>query len=324
MKPTPDKEQADRVNAELGQDCQDILHDIRAIILLAGQVRPSKLHTSLRRSVLDLPADAQQTLMDIWRRQAETLAAAIGADKLPLRILINTKSPEPTVKASAQCRRTDVRVEYDVQEYRGTGGVLRDLVEVYDDDHRIVVANGAQLVVGSLTEEVLAMARRGGDISLTVTGNATPTGVMLIRCGALRSISPVGFVDLKEQALPAIARRHKVTVVTRQRPIAYSVRTRGDYLEALLHQHRRQAGLLDDYSPFAENTGATVSIVEPGSNVAPTARIYDSVVLAGARVESEATLVHSIICAGGVVGRRQTVSNSVIANGANGGGTERK
>lgn len=292
-------------------------NNIRAVILLSGYVRPTELCAGLQRSVLDLPIDSKRSVLGVWADQATMLAQALGVKRLPVRILVNGRAARPSVRRSTMGGRINVRVELDAGEYRGTGGVLADLGAAYDDDDRIVVANGGQLVVESLTNAVLAMVEAGGDVSLISHRDGSPTGLMLIRCGVLRSISPVGFVDLKEQALPQIAASHKVTVVNRDRPIGLSTRRRADYLRALFQYHRRLANRDNVSDAFAEEWKPTFSIIEPGARVDPTARVHDSVVLRGGRVERGATLIHSIVCVGGVVRRKQMVTDRVIVGGGN-------
>ena len=284
---------------------------IRALVLLSGVVRSTELSVGLRRSVLDLPVDGEHSVLDAWQQHATALAQMLRAEELPVRIMVNHRAARPTVRPSGD-HLIRVRAEADAGEYRGTGGVLRDLAESYNGDDYIVVANGGQLMVESLPEVVLTLTEAGGDVSLISHQDGTPTGLMLVRCGVLRSIPAVGFVDMKEQALPGIATHHKVTVVNRERPVAVPIRTREDYLRALLRHHRRRAEGDDQISPLTERWRPTFAIVEAGADVNPTARIHDSVVLQGGRVEGGATVVHSIVCAGGVVRGGRIVTDRVV------------
>jgi hypothetical protein len=131
---------------------------------------------------------------------------------------------------------------------------------------------------------------------------------MLIRCGCLRGLPDVGFVDMKEQGLPQIAGEHVVRVVTRSRATGHSIRNRETYLRALRSWYRPQP---EPENPFAEDGRSSFALVEDGAEVDPTARIHDSVVLAGARVEAGASVIRSVICPGSVVPRRGTVIEEV-------------
>ena len=299
-----------------GRDLELVDHNILAVVLLAGQVRPTDLCAALQRSLLDLPVDAERTVLDVWRRQTHLLAEALGVERLPVRIMVNQQAVRPGVDPPLPGSRVNMRLELDAGEYRGTGGVLRDLAEAYEDDDRIVVANGGQLMAEPLAETVASLLRAGGDVSLISHTDGTPTGLMVIRCGALRSISAVGFSDMKEQALPRIATHRKVTVVDRYRPVALPIRTRNDYLRALRRWHSVNNGA----NPFAENWKPTFSIIEAGADVDPTARIHDSVVLRGGRVEAGASVVRSVGCAGGRVARKRMITDCVVAPTKNGNG----
>lgn len=301
-------------SVEASPSARKFLEDIRAVVILAGQIRPNGMASALGCSLLDLPVDAEQSLVDLWRRQAHYLAEMAGLLEIPLRILIADKDVRPTIgEASDGALRTATDVEVDAQEFRGTGGVLRDVIGDYEDHHRLVVVSGAQLPVGSLAEEVLVMARRGGDVVLLSSRGGQAQGLMVVRCEALRGIPGKGFVDFKEQALPAIAEEHPVAVVDRASVFAYPVRTRRSYLQALTHGHRKSGEADVGPSPFSENWKPLFSIVQPGAEVGANVRIYDSVILAGARVDEGATVVRSVVCDDSVVGRGQTVIDRLVS-----------
>jgi hypothetical protein len=278
-----------------------VLSRLRALVLLGGSVRPSPLAVATGRSVLDLPLDDSGSVLNGWLSQAADLAKSAGLEKLPVRVMVNHASPEPT---SADSRYFGTfRVERDLSEYRGTGGVLRDLANDYADDDLILVANGAQILVDPLPSIVASMARRGGHVSVVGHEDGTPSGVMLVTCKALRLIADSGFVDMKEQALPRIAREFDVRVLKRRRPTGLPVRTLEDYIQGLRYHHRRRLGKTGATDPLAEDWDPAFALVEPGAEVDPAARVHDSVVLAGATVEAGAVLVRSVVCPGGVVRR---------------------
>jgi hypothetical protein len=284
---------------------------IRAVILLAGLVRRTELSAKLRRAILNLPIDMDFSILDALRAQVAMLSRTLGVEKLPVRIIINRQAVQPTVRASDG--QSNVRLEIDAGEYRGTGGVLRDASEEYGEDDWIVVANGNQMILESLDEMVALLAKAGGDVTLMSHQDGTPAGLMLLRCGALRLIPKMGFVDMKEQALPRIAAHHKVSVVSRRRPMGIPVRGRGDYLRALFQYHRSRDDGDESTSAFVEKWRPTFSVIEVGAEVDSSARIHDSVVLRGGRVESGAAVVHSVVCPGGVVARGQVATDQVVA-----------
>ena len=294
------------------------LRRLRALVLLGGSVRPTALGVSTCRSVLDLPLDANGSVLTGWLDQAADLARSAGLEKLPVRVMVNHASPEPT---SADPRHYgSFRVERDLSEYRGTGGVLRDVANDYADDDWIVVANAAQILLEPLPAIVAALERAGGDVSVVSHEDGTPSGIMLVACKTLRLIAEAGYVDMKEQALPQIAANFDVRVLSRRRPTGLSIRTLEDYIHALRYHHRRKAGkpvavnseltpggdaLPDDWSPL-------FSLVEPGATVDPSARIHDSVVLDGGVVEAGAVLVRSVVCPGGTLRRDRTAMETFV------------
>jgi NDP-sugar pyrophosphorylase family protein len=151
-------------------------------------------------------------------------------------------------------------------------------------------------------------------VAILTQGDDAPCGLMLIRCGILRQIQSVGFVDLREQALPHIARSHRVHIVPTAGQALLPTRTREDYIRALRLHAAQERGLdLAAFDhPFAESWQTSFAIVEPGAVVHPSARIHDSVVLAGARVGREALVAYSVVGPGGVVPPRGTLVNEVL------------
>jgi N-acetylglucosaminyldiphosphoundecaprenol N-acetyl-beta-D-mannosaminyltransferase len=277
------------------------LHKLRAVVLLAGAVRPMPIAAATGRSILDLPLDSSKTILQQWIDQTQSLAQFAGLPQLPIRAMVNGHSPDPLGAATVSHL---VRVERDFGEYRGTGGLLRDLARDYDDDDLILVANAFQLLIDPLADIARAMARLGGQVGLVSHHDGTPSGLMLVTCKALRLISEAGYVDMKEQALPQIASRYDVSVLHRRRPTGLPIRSLSDYIFALRTHHRRSAGrpaITSD--PLAEDWRPTFSIVEDGAIVDPAASIHDSVILRGARVEPGAVAVRSVVCPRGIVRR---------------------
>ncbi|MFW6061967.1 MAG: hypothetical protein ACOC93_04080 [Planctomycetota bacterium] len=281
---------------------------LRACVLLSGVVRTTKLTSRLSRSLLDLPLDDNLSLLDLWRGEGAALAGEFDLGRMPLRVMVTAKSPRPMLTPAENGIR--VQVETDPVEYRGTAGLLRDLAEDYEDDEFMLVVNGGQLLLRPLPELTGDLLRSEGDVRLVSHSDGTPTGILLVRCGALRAVPSVGFVDLKEQALPRIAENYRVTVMDVEGATGLPIRTRADYLGALFYHHCRpedEAG-----EAFAERWQRTFCVVEEGAHVDDTARIHNSVVLRGGWIEPGATVVNSVVCQGGRVARGQTVIDRVV------------
>jgi hypothetical protein len=293
------------------------LSRLRALVLLGGSVRPTPLGLATGRSVLDLPLDENGSVFNGWLDQALDLARSIGLEKLPVRVMVNQKSPDPS---SADPRHYgNFRVERDLSEYRGTGGVLRDLAVDYADDDRILVANAAQVLLDPLPAIATALEGTGGDVTVVSHADGTPSGIMLVTCKTLRLIAENGYVDMKEQALPEIATRFEVRVLDRRRPTGLPIRTLEDYVQALRYHHRRKAGKKGAIDPLAEDWNPVFSLVEAGAAVDPTARVHDSVVLAGGAVEAGAVLVRSVVCPWGVLKSSKTAVETFVSPPRDGG-----
>ncbi len=293
---------------------------LKALVLLSGSVRPSVLSSTTQRSLLDFPIDADHTFLKYWQNQAVELARWLARQRLRVRVLLARHSLKP--RRPEKMHGISLRIERDPVEYRGIGGVLRDLAGDYEQDDYLLVASAAQLLLSPLTDLTAQLCvRRAGerspDVSIISHRDGTPCGLMLVRCGALCCIPQIGYVDMKEQALPMIAKRHRVRVVCPPQVSAIPVRTLSDYINALRWRHRSMAAF-DSQStynnPFAEDWQPAFRIVENSAVLSPHARLHDSVALRGARVERGAVVVRSVIGPGGVVAAGQVICEQLVGD----------
>lgn len=291
------------------------LAGLRAVVLLAGSVRPNQLRKAVGRFLLELPVDAQRCVMDIWHQQLTDAAVQWGHPRLPVRVIVDRTTALPT--NNPWDGRCDVRFEQDPFEYRGTGGLLRDLACQYGPDDSLLIVNAMQLPLEPIAGVVHAMSKVRGDVVLACRTDGSPTGIMRVRCGALRSIPEVGFVDLNEQALPAIAREYDVRVVRRERPFGMPIRTLSDYLDAIRAFHRRANAGGTPSNPFTEDWKPTFEVIEERAQVHESAVVHDSVVLSGGRVEAGAVLVRAVVCPGAVVPERVTAVDCLVTGAGN-------
>jgi NDP-sugar pyrophosphorylase family protein len=293
---------------------------LRAVVLRGGSIRPTPFRTAINRSIMDMPIEEGVRLMLYWQQQVVDLARAYDLDQLPTRVQVNRGSPLPAAaKAIDGCA---VSIERDRGEYRGTGGILRDLAEEYDDDDFILVANGGQILTHSLVEMLHQLHEVEADVSFVAHQDGAPSGLMLVRCEALRMISARGYVDMKEQALPAIARRFKVTHIEQRRATGLPLHSLQDYLAAVRWWHRHgaaQAHLGLDAIHSAEarvrESKTSFSIVESGATVDPTAHLHDCVVLRGAKVAEGAVVARSVLCAGSSLEANETAVDELLYAG---------
>lgn len=297
-----------QMNAEHGGIA---LNKLREVVLLAGSVRSPTLIHGIGRSVFDLPIASSVTVLQQWQQQVADLAQWAGCDELPIRIMLDRDALLPTLPDAIPGVR--ITVERDPVDFRGTGGILRDLASRFDDDDYLLIANAAQILIHPLITQVNELAQTGGDIAVVGHDDGTPCGLMLLRSEPLVSIPEIGYHDLKEQALPKIAQNYRVGVARRIHPGALPMRTLPDYIDALRWLHKAMTDRSAETDPFEEDWQPTFQILEPEVQVKSGARVHDSVVLRGARIERGAVLVRSIVAPGGVVKRDEMVVDRLIS-----------
>ena len=292
-------------------DATAILGRLRGLILLGGRVRPTSFSLGVLRPTLELPVVADARLIDHWLAGAEDVARLAGLEWLPTCVTVSDEADAPMAETPPGVSRRPAgafSVLRDGGEYRGTGGVLRDLAAAqnFSDDDYLLVCNAGQLMLDSLAVVAKALAHQGADVAVVAHDDGTPSGVTLLRVAALRHVAPVGYVDFKEQALPKIsAAGLSVAAVRCRRPTAASIRSMGAYIAALRQHHEKLAGRGRgaEPDPLAEDFDRRFSLVENGAEVDGSARVHDSVVLRGSRVEPGAVLVRSVVCEGAFVRR---------------------
>ncbi len=288
----------------------DPLQGLAGVVILAGSVRANQLRRATGRSPLEMPIGSSRTVMHEWCDRLADTAQAAGIAELPVRIMVDqAASPDFTTNQHGPLR---LRVERDPSAYRGTAGLLHDLAREYADDARLLVLHASQLPFASLGHALDYEHADSADVTIVADPQGAPSGIMLLRCGCLRNINTVGFVDLNEQALPSIAKKFDVRVHRTEQPVTRSLRTLSGYLETLRLYHHQRTGRMIHDGAFAEDWQASFQVLEGGAVINEKAVIHDSVVLAGARVEADAVIVRSVVCPGAVVGRGEHRIDRVV------------
>ena len=288
------------------------LQRLRSVLLLGGSIRPNDLRRGIGRSPLDLPIGDGRTVLDLWRDQVATMADAVRWESPNIRLLIDQRTTAPI--GTDAMSPVDVVTLQDRNELRGTGGVLRDVTEAFDDDDYVLVANAAQIFREPLLRIAAALTATAGEVALVAHDDGSPSSLALVRCGALRSIRSAGYIDFKEQFLPQIAGSNRVTVVRRRFAIGMPVRSLSEYIATLRVLHVERDGDQPTTDQFGEAWTPTFSVIESAGDVHLSAGIYDSVVLRGGRVERNAVLVRSVVCPGAVVPAGSTLIDRVVAS----------
>lgn len=258
---------------------------------------------------MTLPVGPEEAISDRWLTHLERAGAAFHWSHKPVRVMVDSGLTVPLNRVPADSLK--VSVEQDPSSFRGTGGLLSDIAAQYDEQASILMGYGSQLVVSDLAAALARVDERPADVTIFCLENGLPCGLILIRCGVLKGLNPVGYVDLNEQALPEIASRHDVRVIRLPRPLTYPVRTLPSYIHALRQDRRLAAG---DDTPWAERWQATFGLIEPGAQVHESVVLHDSVVLAGAQVEQGAVLVRSVVGPGAVVRGGEPVVDRIVSS----------
>ena len=288
-----------------------MLAGLRAVVVLAGAMRRSPLRRAAGRCMLNLPVTSERTILDCWRDQITALAKAFQFDRLPVRVMIDQATPCATQRSWPG--PVDLHIERDPLAYRGTGGLLRDVTEHYGDNELILVAQAPQLLLDPLPPIAEALATTDGDVRLLTRHDGSPGGIMLMRCGVLRQIPAIGFIDLKEQALPSIAEAHRVTATRWRGRAGVPIRTMSGYLDALRAYHRQLRDLPITEDPLHEDWQPTFRILEQGAIVDKSAVVHDSVILRDAVIGSGSVIVRSVVGGGGLVATEESVVDRVVS-----------
>ena len=279
------------------------LADVRAVILLAGQVGRSPLADGAGRSVLDLPVGGGRRLIDLWAEQLEECAKEHGFERIAVTISVDRGGRMPDLITRDASSRVEFSVTRDPTEYRGTAGVVSDLTRGYEGAARVIVAAAHQLMREPLALVVRDLAQYDEAVSIVPHKGGELAGAFLLRSARLHDVAEVGFVDLKEQAIPGARGHGPLHAVHREPGASLPIRTLEEYIDALraLHATAQGADRRPVSDPFAETWEPAFSIVEPGAQVGDGAFLQDSVVLAGAEVGRGAILARSLVCGGAVV-----------------------
>lgn len=288
---------------------------VRSVILLAGQVGRNPFADGVGRSILDLPVEPGRTVLDVWLEQLDGLARALDLSRLHVCVSVDRTGHLPRATTTAECPRVEIEAARDAGEYRGTAGVVKDLTKGYGDDDWVMVGAANQMQRESLVDVFEALKERGESVSVVPSGDGEVAGMFLLRCARLKDVPEVGFVDLKEQAIPAARGHAPLAVVRRPAGSLLPVRTLAEYVRTLRVIHgggdaNGPGASRED--PFGETWKSVFSIVESGAQVAGGAILQDAVVLAGGVVERGAVVARSVVCAGGTVQRGQHIVESIV------------
>ncbi|HYE61221.1 MAG TPA: hypothetical protein VD997_04425 [Phycisphaerales bacterium] len=289
---------------------------LTACVLLAGSLRASPLAAAARCSVLDLYLTPSETVLDVWMRHFEAIAAALD-QKPVVHVIYGAATPAPRVPKHSN--RLEFKLQEDAQQFRGPAGAVRDACSCYPPDATVLVVEAARYVSGDLTRMVAEHQSKNADITVACNEDSTPAGLFLIRCATLELVPTKGFTDLKEQWLKkALDKSHSVRVHRLRDGYSYELRTR----EGFLHAAAAAGGLTStsvrsstDSAVVPADSPDVVHAVRDDVSIGNRAVIVDSVVMPGASIGEDAVVARSILCPGARVNAGGTVVEGVVPAG---------
>ena len=288
------------------------LDNLKTCIFLDGSARRRSFVDAIDRSLFNLPLNNQTQIITPWMSNLESVATEIGRSSFPVRIVVDEITPPPEVSRTSDT--LSVAIETDPSNWRGSAGVLHDVTRGDDKEDFALVISGVQVLLSPLWNLIEEMAEADADITLLADPDGSSVGITLIRCGCLRDIAPIGFIDFKEQALPRLAARHVVRVVQARKPTAMPVRSRETYIAALRHWHQQHSRNELSSSGRVEDCWPAFSVVEQGAVIGSDVELLDSVVLSGAAIGSGTSVVQSVVCPGQRIGPNETVIRSLVGS----------
>jgi len=282
------------------------------ILVLAGGLAPSPLVSAAGASVLDLPVTTRSTLLR-HLIQAFQSCDEPALKSAPIRILCGGVVPPPAVPDDLSAH---VTIEFDRLDCRGPAGLLHDAAASGDPNHHIVVVDASRFVAGALPPLLSRHEDLNADVSVVTNADRSPSGIWVIRLGALQSVAAHGFVDLKEQWLERLhAAGARVLPLALSGPGCLPVRTLDDLLSCA-----RIAAVQPHLRPFSPRpvTGLITDpasrfrVICPGALVGPGAVVIDSIVMSGAVIGPDAVIARSLVCPGTLVQEGRELADCVV------------
>ena len=290
---------------------------LAAVVLLSGGRGMASFAEYTGRATLDLPIDGSNTLGTHWRQEVTALATHLALDHIDLLVVGGARLVSFGQDAPGIHHLCRVLQLPDSGEHRGTGGILRDLAARFADDQYLLVSTGSTLLLDTLVSLHERLSNAGAAVAFFAKDDE-PANLMLVRCGSLRDLPAVGFVDFKEQAIPKIKSNGSVSAILSDSAPALTMRNPMQYLEGLRRIHSGSVSgsatikLPPVPAAFAESWMPVFSIIEPGAEVEEGATIHDSVVLRGSRVGRGAIVARSVVPPAAVIGQDTVVSGKVL------------
>lgn len=277
-----------------------------AVLMLGGGIRPSPLGFAAGCSVLDLHIAPETTVLAMWR---DRWRSALGHGVMVRCLVAQGAAPPRSVSDG-------VTVEIDRRDYCGPAGAVRDAVEPLEDATLLVVHEGASYPACDVGEAVRRHIESGADATVCMNADGSPAGMYFCRAEHFRTVSRVGFTDLKEQLLPRLRSRGvNIGVMELAGAGVLALRQRAAFLRAAIGPEGGGQLTLARLEPTivsAQGDGRDACVVSASATLAASARVVQSVIMPGARVDEGAVVVRSLVCPGAVLGPGERVVDAVV------------
>ncbi|MBZ0173039.1 MAG: NDP-sugar synthase [Phycisphaerales bacterium] len=274
-------------------------------LILCGGLKPPPLAAALCAPLLTLPQTADRTLLRCWLDAFDL--AGIGVDRC--RLLTDTDSwgtmsPVPCVPDSGP--------------YRGPAGVLRDALNTIDSTDCCVIVEGSRMLETESSLDNLLQAHRSKHDAITVATNPDGSfaGIFVADPAAIGLIPSIGFIDIKEQWLPAAAREGFEIHTHALTGFCFSARTPGAYLRALRQMGwftlRGPSRVIGHEHPGIFGTLYGGSLISQTANVSPEAVASCSAIGEGVQIAAGAVVIRSIVGSHARIGKNEVIIDTVI------------
>ncbi len=278
------------------------------VLLLCGGLSRPPLATSLGAPLLVLPQTPEKNVLGCWI-DAFT-RAGLPIDRC--RLLTNTGDcPDPLDRAGIEALP-------DTGPYRGPAGVVRDALDRLEPEGCCLIVESSRLLSepGALAGLLEACRAREKTVTVATNPDGSFSGIIAADAGAIRLIPGIGFIDIKEQWLPAASREgFEIIPHTLDAP-CYSIRTARSYLEALRRMGRFEGPTSHRLvgrgikTMFGEPYGG--SLIAESADIAPDAVVSCSAVGDGVTIESGAVVVRSVVGPGARVKKGDLIIDTVV------------
>jgi hypothetical protein len=268
--------------------------DIEAAVILCGGLKASPFREAIRAPLLALPRSEERTSAQVWSEAFDRL----GIDTDRRCILTDPEDVHPP--ADLRLRRIA-----DSAPYRGPAGALRDAQKLLGLTGRCLIVESSRMLEAPdlLDDLVRTHDSRGDAVTVGTNPDGSFAGIYLATTDAIELIPGIGFMDIKEQWLPAAANSGYAVRPHTLSGYCHPVRDAAAYFAALARMGQ-----------FTDQDGPCVIAHRPPS---PFAQRYGgSLIFHTARVSPEAVVAHGVVCDGAVVEAGAVVVRSILGPGA--------